>query len=312
MDDPSFPVAGYSGCSELPKLDVAGSNPVARSSVDVRIGESNTDYQSDPTHISTSQLKDFVESPPFFHRRHVLRVESSPPSEAMARGTLVHLCLELGWEAAGERIKVIPAEHLTGTGSLSTKADTKKWVADQGNSILVTPQDAEFLGEVQSQCSLNKGVAKLLSSIAHKEVSIRWQRPDGIKLRCRPDAITSEGRVVDYKTTKYRNPDKDFWRACQEYKYNLQSAFYQEGAAAAGFSGEPLIFVLISTVSPYTVVARTLPQRFIDLGKSQMDRALADLSARMAFGDWTPDGYGSVEELYVPEFCFKDTKGGQA
>jgi hypothetical protein len=93
--------------------------------------------------------------------------------------------------------------------------------------------------------------------------------------------------------------------------YGLQSALYQEGAAAAGFSDEPLIFVLISTASP-CVIAKTLPQRFIDLGKTQLDRALADLSARMSFGDWTPDGYGSIDELYMPEFCFKDYQGGDA
>jgi hypothetical protein len=229
----------------------------------------------------------------------------------LARGTLVHLCFELGWEAAADRIKVIPAEHLTGTGLLSTKADSKKWVADQGDAILVTPQDAEFLTEVQSQCTLNKAVSKLLDSLIHKEVSIRWSRDNGTKLRCRPDAITNDGRVVDYKTTKYRNPAKDFWRACKDYMYGLQSALYQEGAAAAGFSDEPLIFVLISTASP-CVIAKTLPQRFIDLGKTQLDRALADLSARMSFGDWTPDGYGSIDELYMPEFCFKDYQGGDA
>jgi hypothetical protein len=228
----------------------------------------------------------------------------------MERGTLVHLVFEIGWEAAADRIKVIPSEHLTSTGLVSTKADTKKWMADQGDAILVSPQDGEFLGEVKSQCSLNRAVAKLLKDIAHQEVSLRWTRPDGTKLRCRPDAITNGGRVVDYKTTKYRNPARDFWRACTEYQYGLQSALYQEGAAAAGFSGEPLIFVLVSTVSPYTVIAKTLPERFISVGKARLDRAIADISARTSFGDWTPDGYGSCDELYMPEWCFKDNQGG--
>lgn len=282
------------------------------SAVDVRHGESNDDYHSDSEYLSTSSVKDFLDSPGFFHRRHILRTEPSPSSDSLARGTLVHSVLEMGWEQAADRIKVVPSQFITASGSMSTGKEAKAWLAEQGDALIVTPADAEFLTEVQAQCGLNRAVDKLLASIEHKEVSIRWQRDNGIKLRCRPDAITSAGHVVDYKTTKYRNPDKDFWRACTEYKYGLQSAFYQEGAAAAGFADEPLIFVLISTVSPYTVIARTLPQRFIDLGKSQLDRALADLSARMSFGDWTPDGYGSIEELYMPEFCFKDNQGGGA
>jgi hypothetical protein len=215
----------------------------------------------------------------------------------------------MGFEAAAERIKVIPAQYLTASGAMSAGKEAKAWLADQGGITLVTPQDAEFLTELHSQCSLNKAVARLLDSIVHKEVSIRWSRSNGTKLRCRPDAITNEGVVVDYKTTKYKNPAQDFWRACKDYRYGLQSAFYSEGSAAAGFSDKPLVFVIISTVSPYTVIAKTLPQRFIDLGKTQLDRALADLSARMSFGDWTPDGYGSVDELYMPEFCFKDQGG---
>jgi hypothetical protein len=219
--------------------------------------------------------------------------------------------LELGWERAADLIRVIPADYLTASGAMSTSKAAKEWLAEQGDALLVTPADAEFLTEVQAQCDLDKSVANLLADIKHKEVSIRWQRPDGTKLKCRPDAITSKGRVVDYKTTKFKNPARDFHRACVEYQYGLQSALYQEGAAAAGFSGEPLIFVLISTVSPYTVIAKTLPQRFIAVGKARLDRAIADISARTSFGDWTPDGHGSISELYMPEWCFKDSQGGE-
>lgn len=305
----SSDATSFNGDHQLPKLDVAGSSPVARS-VDVRHGESNEDYHADREWLSTSPIKDFLDSPPYFHRRYILQTEPSVSTDAMARGTLVHSVLEMGWDRAADRIKVIPADYLTASGAMSSSKDAKKWLADQGDSLLVTPADAEFLTEVQAQCDLNKAVAKLLADIKHKEVSIRWQRADGTKLKCRPDAITNGGRVIDYKTTKYKNPSRDFHRACVDYKYGLQSALYQEGAAAAGFSGEPLIFVLISTVSPYTVIAKTLPQRFISVGKAQMERAIADIAARTSFGDWTPDGYGSVDELYMPEWCFKDNQGG--
>jgi hypothetical protein len=289
---------------------VLASQAPSLPSADIRHGESNEDYHADREWLSCSPIKDFLESPPFFQRRYLLGSEPSTSSESLSRGTLVHAVLEMGWEAAADQIKVIPADYLTASGALSTSKAAKEWLAAQGTSLLVTPADADFLTEVQAQCDLNRAVAKLLAVIQHKEVSIRWQRPDGTKLKCRPDAITNVGRVVDYKTTKYKNPARDFHRACVEYQYGLQSALYQEGAAAAGFSGEPLIFVLISTVSPYTVIAKTLPERFIAVGKARLDRAIADIAARTSFGDWTPDGYGSIDELYMPEWCFKDNQGG--
>jgi len=300
--------AGIGGCNSVGR--VLASQAPSLPSADIRHGESNADYHADRAYLSASPIKDFLESPPFFQRRYLLGSEPSPTSDSLTRGTLVHDVLQMGWEAAADQIKVIPADYLTASGALSTSKAAKEWLAAQGTSLLVTPADADFLTEVQAQCDLNKAVAKLLADIKHKEVSIRWQRADGTKLKCRPDAITSKGRVIDYKTTKYKNPARDFHRACVEYQYGLQSALYQEGAAAAGFSGEPLIFVLISTVSPYTVIAKTLPERFISVGKARLDRAIADISARKSFGDWTPDGYGSIDELYMPEWCFKDNQGG--
>lgn len=279
---------------------------------EVRYEEPNEAYHADREHWSCSQLKDFLVSPSWFHRRHILHTEPSLQSEALARGTLVHLCLELGFEEFGRRSTVIPAEHLTGTGQLSTKADTKKWIADQKDSILLTPKDAEFFTELQGQITLNRAVASLLDRVTVRECSVRWQRTDGTKLRCRPDAITSDGLVVDYKTTSLVNPAKEFWSACRKYEYGLQAALYSEGCKAAGLSDKPLVFVVISTVSPYTVIAGTLPEQVVALGRARLDRALADLSARMSFADWTPDGYGTIGEFYFPPFALKDNQGGDA
>jgi hypothetical protein len=319
MDSSSFGGSIDSADCKDYAAETSGRNSVGRvlasqatqlPSADIRHGESNEDYHADRDWLSTSAVKDFIKSAPLFQRKHLLRTEPSLSSDSLARGTLVHRVLELGWEQAADLIKVIPADYLTASGAMSTSKAAKEWLAAQGDALLVTPQDGEFLTEMQAQCDLNKAVAKLLADIKHKEVSIRWSRADGTKLKCRPDAITNRGRVVDYKTTKFENPARDFHRACVEYQYGLQSALYQEGAAAAGFSGEPLIFVLISTVSPYTVIAKTLPKRFIEVGKARLDRAIADISARTSFGDWTPDGYGSIDELYMPEWCFKDNQGG--
>jgi len=233
-------------------------------------------------------------------------LDSPFESDAMARGTLVHLLMELGREAFGERAKIIPEAYLTAGGALSTKADAKKWVADQDpNAILLTPADSSFLGEVLSQFDQNKAVTELYSKIEHREVSIRWQTVEGYKLKCRPDAITSDGVVIDYKTTKLANPKKDFWLACRDWGYHISGALYEEGSKAAGFSDKPLTYIVISTVSPYLVQAVTIPRRLVDLGRKKLERAIADIHARMSFDHWVPEAYDSVEECEVPAWFYR-------
>jgi len=292
------------GGYRLHKPGVAGSSPAAATLTSVLFDEPNGQYHADRAHISTSSLKDFIRSPSNYHAS---LGKPSADSEAMARGRLAHLVLELGPDAFGERAKVIPAEHLTATGLVSTKADTKKWIADQGpDAILLSPSDDAFIEAFLAQFFLNKATSELYEDIKHRETSIRWQRADGAKLRCRPDAITHGGVCLDYKTTKFLNPLREFWMACRDFDYGLQAAFYGEGLAVAGLSDQPLVFILISTVGDCTVQAVTLPQRFIELGKRKMDRALADFYARSTFSNWEPEGYHQINELWMPEYLFKE------
>jgi hypothetical protein len=266
---------------------------------DEPIGQYHADHR-----ISTTGLKGFIESPSLWWSS---RGRSSADTESMAKGRLAHLVLELGPEAFGERASVYPSEHLTAAGFPSTKADTKKWVADQGpDAILLGPSDDHFIEGFLAQFFLNKATADLYADIQHRETSIRWDRQDGTGLRCRPDAITHSGICIDYKTTKYTNPLKDFHRACVDFDYGMQAAFYGEGLEVSGLSIQPLVFILISTVGDYQVQAVTLPERFVEIGKRRMDRALSDLYARKAFQNWQPEGYHAVHELFMPEWCFKE------
>lgn len=293
------------GGHRLHKPGVAGSSPAAAITLSsVLFDETNGHYHSDRAHLSTTGLKDFLKSPSLY------RLGLDKPSadtESMARGRLAHLVLELGPAVFGDRATTIPEEHLTGLGMLSTKADTRKWIADQGpDALLLSPSDDHFIEGFLAQFFLNKATAELYEDVQHRETSIRWQRADGTKLRCRPDMITHGGVCVDFKTTKFLNPLKEFYRACVDYDYGLQAAFYGEGLEVSGLSIQPMVFVLISTVGDYQVQAVTLPERFVEMGKRRMDRALSDLYARKAFDNWQPEGYHAVNELYMPEWCFKE------
>lgn len=290
---------------QIPKLTVAGSIPVARS--DFRTDERNEDYHADKEWDSASTIKDWLLCPSFYSRRHIQRIEPPFSSSSMERGSLVHTSLEIGREETERRVRVIPPEHSTQTGISSSKK-TKEWLAEQDpDTIWVSQLDGDFLGEVWRQIELNSAALQVYESLQHRECSIRWEREDGTKLKCRPDGITADGICIDYKSCRFANPLKQFWANVRDYKYGLQSVLYSEGCAAAGFSSKPLIFVLIGTVSPYAVQVVRLPQKVLDLGRRQLERAIRDMQAhRVLQYDYLPHGYGEIHTLEVPDFILKD------
>jgi len=298
----------------LHKPGVAGSSPAAASqpssvgSVDVRAGEPNEAYHADRSHLSASSIADYLRGgPSYFHRKHITRTEPSAESDALARGTLVHKLLEMGFERFGEASRIIPEAHITGSGALSTKGDTKKWLADQDPGIIwLTPQDSLFCEEVVTQFDLNKEASRILSLVKDREISIRWKSAEGWHLKCRPDAVLSDGRVVDWKTTRVQHPSSQWWVGCRDYFYHVACAHYMQGAKAAGYSDEPITYVVISTVSPYLVQVISLPQRLVEFGQKKWRNAVADIHARTEFNHWLPEGYDSVCELQVPSWFYRE------
>lgn len=289
----------------MPKTndDSTGSS----SSVEVRSGEANEDYHADKAFLSSSPIRDYIKGgPAYFHRRHIARIDSPPTTEAQSKGTLTHLLMELGRDTFGARSRLIPNDYCTAGGALSAKADAKQWVVDQGpDAILLTPADSLFLEEVLSQFDQNKAVTELYEKIQHREISIRWQTTEGYKLKCRPDAVTSDGIGIDYKTTKLQNPKDDFWLACRDWGYHISGALYEQGLVQAGLSDQPLNYIVISTTSPYLVQAVTIPRRLVDLGRKKLERAIADIHARTSFDHWVPEAYDSVEECVVPKWFYR-------
>jgi hypothetical protein len=289
--------------TQFPKPDVEGSSPFARS--DLRIGESNSDYHADKEWLSCSLIKDYITCPSLYHRRHVLGLDQFT-SSAMERGTLVHTVLELGKEQSADLLRVAPSEHCTQTG-LSQSKKSKEFFAQNPDCIWVSPADGEFLGEVWRQFEVNDAAARVYESLQHKECSIRWTRPDGTKLKCRPDGVTDDGVITDYKTCKMKNPLREFHKNVAEYGYHIQSAMYQEGGVAAGLADKPLIFVLISTIAPYAVQVVRLPEAAIKIGRTKLNRALSDLHAHTVLQhDFLPEGYGEIHTLDMPKWTLKD------
>lgn len=292
-----------SGASDhwLPKLDVAGSNPVARSSDCQITHEPNEVYHLRPE-FSTSQIKDFCDDVLAFHGRHVVKTAPPKKSTALDYGTKVHLRCEVGEKAWASRKLVAPAKVLTAAGF--PNKDWDSWQAEiqaaSPDAIPLTPADDAQLDAQFAGIFRNPKARELLDDTIDREfaVSCVWE---GFPVRCRCDGATPYG-WYDIKTTREARPKQDWYRSAVQYRYHYQAAIYQELAMRAGWPPHELIFIVTSTQWPYACHCMTLPPALVDQGRFEVLAALSEIQQRIQFDHWTPDDYGSVFEMPCPAY----------
>ena len=277
-------------------------NPVRPA--DIRRGEPNADYHSDESHRSCSRVKTLLDSPALYYQRYISRTLPPFSSSATDHGTLMHRWLEEG-DAFLESLVAPPPETLTGTGLVGKEAQNwAKNEAPAGATVVSPKERAQILAEVAAIKS-HPAAMDLLSRVTEREISIRWETPDGHRLKCRFDALTSDGLVVDLKTTRDADILNEWWRSCLTFKYHMQCAWYMRGMEAYGIEPAPLRFLVISTSLPHDCQVVTLPEAVIAEGRRLMDAALADLRLREDLDWWLPDTHGEVVELQFPAHALR-------
>lgn len=295
----SAEAAGHSD-TELPKLVVAGSTPVARFSV--LYDEPITTYHGDLAHVGSTQIR-LAESATVFHDNVEMGWGSDSKSAALQLGSAWHTLREIGYGPFSERAITAPEEHCTASGGLSTKKATKEWLTTiPADAIILSPEMGEILGKMQDRFGLNPKAVELEEAILHREASIRWESTAGVMVRCRPDFVGKGGQLGDYKTTSEENILRDWARSVKRYGYGISAALYEQGAVVSGLAEPPMHYVVTQTVHPYLTQVVTLPPVYMDWARRRLDELLTDIARRRATGDWLEDGYGRVNELTMPGF----------
>lgn len=291
-------------------LGVAGSSPVSHPSfspigsfsacvADIRRGESNAEYHGDRLYRNCSSGKTALDSIPLYYARHVAC--SLPPlsGDAIEHGTLLHEWFEKG-DPVLDTWAVPPEETLTPT--LQVGKEAKKWAEkEHGPDVqIVAPK---LFRQIKAEIKAIKDTPpamSLIERIVERELSVRWKTGEGDLLRCKFDALTSDGIVVDLKTTREADILRDFWKSVLDFKYHFSCAWYMRGMEACGMEPKPLHFLVISTTLPHDCQVVTLPAALIAEGQRLMDKVLAELRLRESLDWWLPDTHGEVVELPFP------------
>lgn len=117
------------------------------------------------------------------------------------------------------------------------------------------------------------------------EQTVIWTEDD-IWLRCRPDWLSNDRKLIlDYKTTKIASPAA-WMRAIPGNGYDVQDAFYRRGVEAVTGVAPEFVFIVQETFEPYAVYFVELPASYRAIGEQKVETAIAKWRECMKSGKW--------------------------
>ena len=244
----------------------------------IRHDLTNAQYHASPA-ISKSGLDLIRKAPALYAYRRWNPQEQTP---AMRLGTLTHTVV-LEPEVFARSVIVRPKgiDRRTSAGKL---AWAEFEVQAEGREI-ITAEEMSKLCEIQQAVHNHPAAAKALAGSPVIEQSIFWDA-DGIACRCRPDAVTERGVIVDLKTTSDASPE-GFARSIASYRYHVQAAFYSDGYRAA--FGEPprgFVFIAVETEPPYLVAVYVASMTMTSRGRFDYREDLDTFRRCQETGTW--------------------------
>jgi len=258
--------------------------------------ESLDQYHGDKSCIKSSMVRCFRRSPLLYHDTYIAGTVEQFQSDALTLGTLWHTVRELGWQGFLEAVTTLGPEHLTPSGAVSTKKETRAFLAtcaEEGRVVVSTDQ-LKTLQAMEERFWKNVRANAIEKGVERRETSVRWEcQRTGLILAVRPDALSGTD-IVDYKTTSDQNPRLTFARSVEKYGYDIADAMYSDGCWAAGLGTSAMTFVVTSTVAPFETVVCRLSDSYRARAASEYRMLLDDLATRLKDDDWMPNGYGET------------------
>ena len=248
--------------------------------------------------VSKSQLDQLAKSP-----AHYLASLTTPRKEtaAMRIGSIFH-----GMVLEPERVQIAVApacDKRTRDG----KATWEAFCLENAGAEIVTAEEGEMLNGMVASVRAHPAAFALLSGPGIAEGSAFWiDEYSGELCRCRPDFYRQDlGIIVDLKSTEDASP-KEFARSIAKYRYQVQSAFYQDGLeAATGDYIKGFLFVAVEKKAPYAVAVYQLDMQGVEAGRIAYRDNLITLADCKASGKF-PAYSDRVETISLPAWAAKE------
>lgn len=194
---------------------------------------------------------------------------------ALGLGRCVHLRALL----PDQSVQVVPVEHLTPSGALSSSAKTKAWAAESAAAGVeyASPADIATANRIAAALQRHPVAAETLDSCPVREVPV-YAVVDGVAGKCCPDLYDPKtGLLADLKTHSGRGrfSVRSVVAAMQTYRYPGQMAWYRRVLLAAGLPVDEVRLIFVDTTEPHDVIVVRLSDGWLAYGDSLVDTAMA-------------------------------------
>lgn len=235
-------------------------------------------YHSRPE-LSSTQARLLLESPAKY--RYTMD-HPRPGKRSFDVGSAAHTKI-LG---TGSDVVEYPAEHLTPSGAVSTKAATLAWAEEKRSEglIPVSPADVRAVNGMAEAVLAYPAAREVLENIAGREVTVIAD-VDGVPCRARFDLYDGTN-AADLKSTRDASP-KAFNKSVGSFGYHLQERWYEDvHHAETGHRLESFRFLVVEVTAPYLVGVYDLDWMWDDIAQKRTKQARDTYRACVESGEW--------------------------
>ena len=258
---------------------------------------SNEEYHGKTKYESSTTLRKVLVSPKkYLHDK----TAESVPTKAMEEGTAVHTFF-LENELFKNRYCFKPKAFNGRT------KEGKQWIEEHGHLNILPAEWEENL--IHMNHSFLDSPAKIIYDIKGlTELSYFSEDFCGIKAKCRPDWISSDGHtVVDLKTTQDASP-KGFQKSIANFGYHIQSSFYMRVLQNLDIPVKEFIFIAIEKTAPFCVGVYRASMEMLEEGNKKVDEAINQIlwcKENDSYPDYTPN---EIETISLPPWMTKKSE----
>lgn len=257
----------------------------------------NADYHNSPAHGSTD-MKLMLQSP-----AHYKAKEAFADTDTTQFGSAFHAlilegepALNKGWEILADGIR---------------SAKRKEEAAERG-VYLLTPDHGKDLFKMRKAIEATEDARKLLALDGPCEKSGFWQDTEtGLYCKIRPDKlIPSAGIIMDLKTftlqAEYNlevNFKKQFSKAIWSRRYDIQAAYYLDGASMIDNKDyHTFVWIVITKEAPFMVGVWIADNTMLTMGRKAYREQLKRFKHCYDTNEWPLPDIGGISAIGLPEW----------
>ena len=173
----------------------------------------------------------------------------------------------------------------------------KQMVEDNPDKIILTPGVADTIHYMRDSMYKNPSMREHLEAKTNlREVSI-WARCNvtGLLRKVRPDMIHN-GFIIDLKSSISPTP-QGFRHSIYEYKYFIQSPYYQDTVRLIGLDIKDFLFFVVGKTPPYLTGIYNINDELIEEGRARYLAALSKMECYLIRGEGAWDGLEQGREV---------------